>query len=333
MARGILAALEKAGHESVVASDLRLFEPRGDRAAQDALRGKAEAEINRIKADPQANTWRAWVTYHNYYKAPDLIGPVVAAYLKIPYILVEATRAKKRLHGRWSDFAVSAEAATDAARLIFYLTERDAQALRRDAPKGQALIHLRPFLVRDALPPASDLGGPMLSVGMFRPGDKLASYQLIADTLALLPDSPWHLEIAGDGAARREVEEMMAPFGKNVRFLGELDQEGLTRQYERASLLFWPGVNEAFGMTYLEAQAAGVPVVAQDRPGVRDVILPDKHPRPFEGPEALAKRLLHLLLQPETSAEEAADGRARMQRHHLLHAAAKTLAEGLESFA
>ena len=136
-----------------------------------------------------------------------------------------------------------------------------------------------------------------------------------------------------DKAARREVEEMMAPLGKNVRFLGELDQEGLTRQYERASLLFWPGVNEAFGMTYLEAQAAGVPVVAQDRPGVRDVILPDKHPRPFEGPEALAKRLLHLLLQPETSAEEAADGRARMQRHHLLHAAAKTLAEGLESFA
>ena len=43
MARGILAALEKAGHESVVASDLRLFEPRGDRAAQDALRVKSEA--------------------------------------------------------------------------------------------------------------------------------------------------------------------------------------------------------------------------------------------------------------------------------------------------
>ena len=95
----------------------------------------------------------------------------------------------------------------------------------------------------------------MLTVGMMRHGDKLASYQILSEALAHLTGD-WHLNIAGDGPARRQVEALMAPFGQRVRFLGLLDRKELQRVYQQSSLLAWPGVNEAYGMIYLEAQAA-----------------------------------------------------------------------------
>ena len=37
-----------------------------------------------------------WFTYHLYYKAPDLVGPLVAGALGIPYAVAEASVAHKR---------------------------------------------------------------------------------------------------------------------------------------------------------------------------------------------------------------------------------------------
>lgn len=326
MARALIAALEQGGYQVTLASELRLYDGRGDSDAQDTLISDAKAEVARLLTLARAQDWRAWLTYHNYYKAPDLIGPAVARALNIPYFQVESTRARKRLSGPWAQFAAAAEAASDAAHTIFYLTERDAETLRRDAPLGQDLCHLRPFLARAALPDASALTGAMLSVAMMRAGDKLASYALIAKTLAALPAGlDWQLEIAGDGPARAEVAALMAPFGGRVTFLGALGPDDLARHYARASLLFWPGVNEAFGMTYLEAQAAGIPVVAQDRPGVRDVVhcpLADVE----HGAAGLAKQVCALLGDADLRARIGTQARAQIGGHHLLGAAAQTLA-------
>ena len=38
-------------------------------------------------------------------------------------------------------------------------------------------------------------------------------------------------------------------------------------------LYTWPGVGEAYGMAYLEAQASGLPVVAGNERGIPDVVL------------------------------------------------------------
>ncbi|MEL7133840.1 MAG: glycosyltransferase family 4 protein, partial [Pseudomonadota bacterium] len=270
-----------------------------------------------------------WVTYHNYYKAPDLIGPAVTRALGIPYIQVESTRARKRLTGPWARFASAAEAASDHAHTILYVTARDAETLRRDAPAGQVLTHLRPFLDRSDLPRCSDHSGPMLSVGMLRHGDKLASYRLIANTLALL-DADWHLNIAGGGPAEDEIAQIMAPFGVRVRLLGALSRLDLDAHFAQARLLFWPGVNEAFGYAYLEAQAAGLPVVAQDRPGVRDVVA-GKQPAVADGPRAMAERLARFISDRAHCQTLGDAARAQVADQHLLPAAAATLRSVLEA--
>lgn len=330
MARGLVSALHRTGAEVVLASALRSRDGAGDAGTQDRLLAEAAIEAKRLVAQGQLENWRAWVTYHNYYKAPDLIGPTVARALSIPYLQVESTRAKKRLNGPWAGFAKAAEDAADAASVIFYVTSRDSETLRRDAPQGQHLIHLPPFLDRDTLPRAGSLDGPMLSVGMMRQRDKLASYEIIAKTLEMTTGD-WRLDIAGDGAAMPQVRTLMAPFGARVRFLGALDASALADAYANASLLFWPGVNEAFGLAYLEAQAAGLPVVAQNRPGVRDVLAPGVYPAPEEGVAALARRITDLL--GDTDARHAAGqaARAHVAAHHLRPAAARRLAEGLQT--
>lgn len=331
MARALMAALEYAGYAVALVSELRLYEKWGDKAQQSELEGSAKAEIDRLLKDPATKSWQAWVTYHNYYKAPDLIGPAVSRALGIPYLQIESTRARKRLFGPWAGFAHAAEAASDAADTIFYFTHRDAETLRRDAPAGQNLIHLAPFLSRADLPPESRRQGPMLNVGMMRHGDKLASYQLIADSLALLPDNfDWTLKIAGDGPARLNVERMMAPFGPRVTFLGVQKADALAMHYANASLFFWPGVNEAFGLVYLEAQAAGLPVVAQDRPGVRDVVH-GTHPPPRAGAEAMAHQIVQLMSDQAERDRLGTAARDQMQAHHLLGNAAKTLSIALEA--
>jgi len=320
MARALRTAL---GDRAELVSELRLYDGKGDGAVQAELEQHAREEAKRLIAK---GGWRAWVTYHNYYKAPDIIGPIVARALDIPYILIEATRSTKRLTGPWSRFALLAEAATDHADLVFYFTERDRVALEQGRPKGQQLVKLHPFLPRTDLPaPAPLTGHTILTVAMLRGGDKLESFRIIADTLPLLTTPDWHLQIAGDGPARDKIEPLFAPLAPHITFLGQLDRGGLDQAYRDADTFLWPGVNEAFGMVYLEAQAAGLPVVAQNRNGVRDVVLADGLVPADHGPNALAQALDHLLGSPDERQTRGQKSRAFVAENHLLNTASKTL--------
>ncbi|QUJ77913.1 glycosyltransferase family 4 protein [Sulfitobacter albidus] len=323
MARALMRAFETAGATVTLAHDLRVRDGRGDDAVQRDLMARAEALVPDLVSRGRQAGWQAWITYHSYYKAPDLPGAAVARALGIPYLLIEATRARKRLGGPWDRFARAAEAACDAADTVFYLTHRDRDALAAYGPATQRLIHLPPFLPRSDLPPLAK-GQNLLAVGMMREAAKLPSYELIARTLQKVPDAP-DLDIAGDGPARDAVARAMVPLHGRVHWLGGLDKDALSHTYARARALIWPGVDEAFGMTYLEAQAHGLPVIAQDRPGVRDVLYPGDYPAPEDGADGLAAHLRATLAHPPDPHAI----RAWITKNHLLPAASATLAQGL----
>lgn len=320
IARNLMALLTASGADTLLASELRIYDKRGDAAQQEALQQQAAQEVARlIRELPPVDLW---VTYHNYYKAPDLIGPAVARARGVSYVQIESTRANKRLSGPWARFAKAAHDAADAAEVIFHFTEQDRFALARDRCGDQLVAPLPPFLPLDNLPAAAPHAGAMLSVGMMRPGDKLASYQIIAETLAHL-SGEWRLDIVGDGPVRAQVEALMAPFGARVHFLGQLSRSELAAAYDNASLFLWPGVNEAFGMVYLEAQAHGLPVVAQDRPGVRDVLPADHLPAVELGAAALAAEVTALLTDQSLRRARTDEARSFVARGHLAPIAAR----------
>ena len=334
IAQGIIDALSmnSLGLSVNVVSQLRCYDGQGNATAQQKIRAQAKVEVERVLE--RAENLKAWVTYHNYYKAPDLVGFAVSQKLKIPYLIIEASIAKSRLNGPWSDFAASADAATEAADVIFYLTEKDRVALEKYQPEKQTLVHLRPFLNQTELAEvqaAPSLKKTLLTVGMHRFGDKMASYRIIADALSYLQTPDWQLLIAGDGPARADIEKMFAVYGDKVEFLGQLDRVAVAEAYQQASVFVWPGVNEAFGLVYLEAQAAGLPVVAQDRAGVREVIASPQSLVP-EGDQQsieLARAIDSLLGDVSRYQSVVEAGRDFVRNRHLLGAAAHTLSEQL----
>ena len=86
--------------------------------------------------------------------------------------------------------------------------------------------------------------------------------------LARLDDLPGSFVLVGDGEARARWQRV-PPFGDRVGWLGGPRHGALPAIYAAADLLVWPACNEAYGMAMLEAQAAGVPVVAGPRAACR----------------------------------------------------------------
>lgn len=292
MARLLIRALEAAGHDVRLASRLRSYDGGGDLIRQSRIRGLggrlASRLIGQYQELPAAKRLDAWFTYHLYHKAPDWLGPAVSRALAIPYVVAEASLAPKRKNGPWAEgFAAAAKALT-AADLIFCLNSSDLPCLRAAIAGRDRLVMLPPFIdagqyegqqkarlrLEMAASHGIDGGAPwLLAAAMMRRGDKLASYRVLGAALARLMDRPWRLLVCGDGEARREVKAALAAASGRVCWLGEIRDAGkLAAIYAACDLYVWPAVNEAYGMSFLEAQAAGLPVVAGRTGGVPDVV-------------------------------------------------------------
>lgn len=276
MARLLVTCLESGGHTVTVMSDLRAY--LGDSADENGwarLQSEAAQECRRI-----ATLWAEigvpdfWFCYHPYYKSPDLIGPALARRFSVPYVTCEASYSQRRNIGIWSEMQAHVLAAINLAVLNICLTERDRLGLLEAAP-GSSVARLSPFIVTEGFDTKpSPLPGHMVCVAMMRPGDKFASYQRLSATLALLPqDLAWHLSVAGDGPMLPEVKALFADLPQSrITWLGKLDPKQVAALLATGSLYVWPGCGEAYGLAYLEAQAAGLPVVAQATAGVPEVV-------------------------------------------------------------
>ncbi|MGH8091925.1 MAG: glycosyltransferase [Chthoniobacterales bacterium] len=71
----------------------------------------------------------------------------------------------------------------------------------------------------------------------------------------------YHLLIVGDGLQRAELRKLRERVGNVSWFQYCADPMELARYYRAAELLVHPGVQETFGLTALESQACGTPVV------------------------------------------------------------------------
>ena len=79
VARALLSALRAAGISVDIASEVQTRDGAGDKQAQKDLTSRAKREIEGLIPEARVRGWQVWITYHNYYKAPDLIGPAVCA--------------------------------------------------------------------------------------------------------------------------------------------------------------------------------------------------------------------------------------------------------------
>ena len=287
MARQLLAVLRSIADEVRLASEFRSYSRQPDSAVLEKHRADGAAHAEELIARWQAEQWRPdiWFCYHPYYKAPDWIGPKVSRHFSARYVTAEASFAPRRGEGAWSSWVNELRAGLQIGDVHFYMKQRDVAGLNH-VMAGQAnagnspaqLVHLPPFI--DVGPFAnctSDraAGGParLATVAMMRSDVKLRSYQFLAAALARIDHLDWHLDIIGDGDARRDVEAAFKPIdASRVTFHGRLEAGAIRDLLSRCRTYVWPGFGEAYGLAYLEAQAAGCPVVAQHAAGVPEVV-------------------------------------------------------------
>ncbi len=204
-----------------------------------------------------------WMSYHSYYKAPDLLGPGAAAALGVPYVLFQgifSTRPRRR----WMSlpgFHLNRRVLL-AASHVFTNKRRDLLNLRRLLP-AERITYVAPGLhpeqfsfsaaARTALRAQWGVGEEpvVLSVAMFRPGVKAEGLAWVIRTCGEIHrrGHRFTLVIAGDGKARPALERLAAAEGPPaVRFAGQVPRAELFRYYSAADLFVFPGFQEALGI-------------------------------------------------------------------------------------
>ena len=177
----------------------------------------------------------------------------------------------------------------------------------------------------------------LLCVAMMRGGRKLTSFEVLADALARLQldVARWHLVVAGDGPARREVEAALArrvPAGR-VTFTGRVEGGALAALYAGSDLFVWPAVGEPMGMALLEAQGHGLPVVAARTRGVPDLVSDSETGllAPEGDAAAFADAVRTLLQAPGRRRRMGRSARARVAREHSFEAASERIGALVET--
>ncbi|RYG32795.1 glycosyltransferase family 1 protein [bacterium] len=135
----------------------------------------------------------------------------------------------------------------------------------------------------------------------------------INSILAQQPDSKFVI-VGGGNRERFERFVEWAGLSDRVIFTGFMANRALHQLYRVADVAVFPSLYEPFGIVALEAMAAGVPVVASDAGGLREVVLHDvTGTTSFAGdPNSLAWAVLKVLNDPERAARLNENARMRL---------------------
>jgi len=127
----------------------------------------------------------------------------------------------------------------------------------------------------------ADVIYPPVDTEFYRPGEgtsrreydlivsALVPYKMIDLAISAYNRAGLRLKIVGNGP---EFKRLHGLADQNIEFLGALGGEELRRLYQEARAFVMPG-EEDFGISALEAQACGTPVVALRRGGATETVL------------------------------------------------------------
>jgi glycosyltransferase involved in cell wall biosynthesis len=98
---------------------------------------------------------------------------------------------------------------------------------------------------------------------------QLVSYKRIDLVVDAFNRTGKNLVIIGDGPERKGLEKRA---GKNIKFLGWQSNDILKDYYSKAKAFIFPG-EEDFGITPVEAQASGTPVIGYGKGGLLETVI------------------------------------------------------------
>jgi glycosyltransferase involved in cell wall biosynthesis len=121
------------------------------------------------------------------------------------------------------------------------------------------------------------------------------------------------LEIIGDGSQTSELKEIAKKLGisNSVEFLGKFTD--VIPFYKRMDIFVLASLNEGFGIVLLEAMAMGIPVVATNVNGIKEVVVNGESGIlvPPKNPEAIANAVIKIIENSELAEKLVNEGLKR----------------------
>ncbi|MBC1868059.1 glycosyltransferase family 4 protein [Listeria seeligeri] len=123
------------------------------------------------------------------------------------------------------------------------------------------------------------------------------------------------LVIVGDGPVRKDLEKIVENknLEEHVIFTGAVDWENISLYYQLGDLFVSASTTETQGLTYAEAMAASLPVVAKRDESIEGFLTDRETAFLFDEDYELADLLVQVLSDKNTAALVAANGRVKVE--------------------
>lgn len=151
----------------------------------------------------------------------------------------------------------------------------------------------------------------------------------VEDIIRALAHLPPHVKllVAGTGEDRKKLEYIAQKTGVGGRviFAGQVEHAKLPAYYKISDIFVRPSIIEGFGSSFVEAFAAGIPVVATPVGGIPDFLYdPERNPNhPATGlfcevrnPESIARAVTRYMKEPALVAEVVQNARVLAEKKY-----------------
>ncbi len=257
-----------------------LLEPRPWKDQDILRRAEPEAPWLVLNAGYAPLAARLERPFYAYLHGNDFLNPWIACApswfeaIRRPYMAVIRHALRRR----------AIRAALPTARRVFVNSRNTGDLVARAMACNPRCIEVCPpgvheLFFQDRLPTTDSDELRLLTVCRLTRYTARKNVDGVLAALALLGPRPFHYTVVGDGDDRPRLEQLARQLGlgERVTFRGSLDRAELLDAYRHADLFILAAKAttrdvEGFGIVYLEASAAGVPVLASREGGATDAV-------------------------------------------------------------
>ena len=99
-------------------------------------------------------------------------------------------------------------------------------------------------------------------------------FDMLIQAIANIPSLPLRLSIIGNGAEKYKLQQLInkLQIEHKVRLLGHKSKQEIVTLLQQSDIFVLPSQSETFGVAYIEALACGLPIIATDCGGPRDIV-------------------------------------------------------------